>query len=88
MKKMLGIALAGAVALVMTACGSSDDNGSPATATPSGSTSDIPASALADSTGLLAYVNAQIAASSDTSEPVLVGDATALPVDDTTETSL
>ncbi len=87
MKKMLGIALAGAVALAMTACGSSDDSG-PASAAPAGSTSDIPASALQSSAGLSAYVDAQISASSDSSEPVLVGDATTLPTDDTTETSL
>ena len=36
----------------------------------------------------MSYVNAQIGTSSDTADPLLVGDATTLPVDDTTETSL
>lgn len=85
MKKILGIALVGAAVLAMTACGSSDDG--PVTAAP-GSFSDIPGGALQDSASLTAYLNAQIAASSDTGEPLLVGDATAFPTDDTTETSL
>lgn len=89
MKKILGIALVGAAALAMTACGSDDNNDSaPVTTAPAGSVSDIPASALANSAGLTAYLNSQIAASSDTAEPVLVGDSTTLPTDDTTETSL
>ena len=88
MKKMLGIAVVSAAALAMTACGSSDDSGTPVAATPSGSASEIPGSALANSAGLTAYLNDQIAASSDTGEPVVVGDSTTLPTDDTTETSL
>ena len=88
MKKILGIALVGAAALAMTACGSDDNDGAPVTAAPAGSVSDIPASALQNSAGLNAYLEQQIAASSDTGEPVLVGDSTTLPNDDTTETSL
>ena len=82
MKKIHRIVLLGATALVLAACGSSGGDA------PSGAASDIPASATADSAGLLSYVNAQIGTSSDTAEPLLVGDATTLPVDDTTETSL
>jgi hypothetical protein len=91
MKKLIGIAVVGAAALAMTACGSSDDNSTPATPTPTppaGSVSDIPGSALANTASLNAYLNDQIAASSDTAEPLLVGDSTTLPTDDTTETSL
>ena len=82
MKKIHGIVLLSAAALVLAACGSSSDAPAP------GAASDIPTSATADSAGLLTYVNAQIGTSSDTAEPLLVGDATTLPVDDTTETSL
>ena len=84
MKKIHRIVLLGAAALVLAACGSSS-NDAPA---PAAATTDIPSSATADSAGLLTYVNAQIGTSSDTAEPLLVGDATTLPVDDTTETSL
>lgn len=85
MKKMHGIVLIGAAALVLAACGSSDD-GPAAPATPV-ATTEVPASATANSAGLSAYINQQISATSDSGEPILVGDAT-LPVDDTTETSL
>ena len=84
MKKMLGIAFVSAAVLALAACGSS--GGDDAAAAPV-VTTDIPSSATANAAGLLAFANAQIAASSDSSEPILVGDAT-LPVDDTTETSL
>lgn len=83
MNKTYGIILIGAAALVLAACGSSDNG----PATTAGPVSDIPASATQDSAGLLSYANSQVGASSDTSEPVLVGDAV-LPVDDKTETSL
>lgn len=83
MKKMHGIALLGAAALLLAACGGSD---APAPVTPV-ATTDIPATATQDSAGLLAFTNAQVGASSDSSEPILVGDAV-LPVDDSTETSL
>ena len=83
MKKIHGIVLLSAAALVLAACGSSSSD-----APAPGAASDIPTSATADSAGLLTYVNAQIGTSSDTAEPLLVGDATTLPVDDTTETSL
>ena len=86
MKKMLGIAFVSAAVLALAACGSSGDDAPAAPAAPV-VTTDIPSSATANAAGLLAFANAQIAASSDSSEPILVGDAT-LPVDDTTETSL
>ena len=87
MNKKFGIVLFAAAALALAACGSSDDNGAPATAA-TGLTSDIPTSALANGAALNSYLNDQIAATSDTGEPIVVGDATTLPTDDTTETSL
>ena len=46
-------------------------------------TSDIPASALSSVDGLIAFMNQLIdTGTNDTSEPILLGDAT-LPVDDT-----
>jgi hypothetical protein len=83
MNKIHGAILIGASALVLAACGSSGGDDAPAAAV-----TDIPASATADAAGLVAYVNQQVGMSSDTGEPLLVGDATTLPVDDTTETSL
>ena len=85
MKKIHGIVLTGAVALVLAACGSSDSGS--ATPVPPVATSEVPASATQDSAGLSAYINQLIGASSDTGEPIVVGDAV-LPVDDTTDTSL
>ena len=84
MKKMHGIALLGAAVLVLAACGSSSSDNAPA---PTAATTEIPSAATASPAGLSAFAAAQIGATSDTSEPVLVGDAT-LPLDDTTETSL
>ena len=86
MKKMLGIAFVSAAALVLAACGSSD-NGTAAPGTTPVAASDVPASAQQSSSGLTAYLNALIATTSDNGEPVLLGDAT-LTADDTTETSL
>ena len=83
MKKMHGIALLGAALLALAACGSSSDDDGPATT----ATTEIPSSATGSSAGLSSFAEGQIGATSDSSEPVLVGDAT-LPLDDTTETSL
>ena len=50
---------------------------------PAPATSDIPASALSSVDGLIAFMNQLIdTGTNDTSEPILLGDAT-LPVDDT-----
>lgn len=49
-----------------------------------GPASEVPASAQQSVAGLIAYLKELIAASSDTSEPVVLGNA-ALPVDDTAE---
>lgn len=87
MKKIHGLILIGASALVLAACGSSS-NDAPVVTAPPAATTDIPASATADSAGLVAYVNSQVGASSDTGEPLLVGDAPVFPQDNTTETSL
>ena len=55
--------------------------GAPGAAAPA--TSDIPASALASVDGLIAFMNQLIdTGTNDTSEPLLLGDAS-LPVDDT-----
>lgn len=81
MKKMHGIALLGAAALLLAGCGGGDDGPAPVV------TTEVPASAQQDAAGLVAFVNQQAGASSDTAEPILVGDAV-LPVDDGTETSL
>lgn len=86
MKKMLGIACVSTAAMVLAACGSSD-NGTGAPATTPVAASDVPASAQQSSSGLTAYLNALIATTSDNGEPVVLGDAT-LTTDDTTETSL
>ncbi len=85
MKKMHGIVLLGAAALVLAACGGGDDAPAPVPAPVV--TTDVPASATQSPAGLVTYVDSQVGASSDSSEPILVGDAV-LPVDDTTETSL
>jgi hypothetical protein len=84
MKNMDGIALLGAAALLLVACGGG--GGDDRAPTPV-ATTDVPASAQADPAGLLAFINQQIGSSSDSSEPILLGEAV-LPVDDTTETSL
>lgn len=88
MKKMLGIACVSAAALLLAACGSSDD-GSAAPVTPPTPvvTTDVPTSAQQSSSGLTAYLNALIAATSESGDPIVLGDAT-LTADDTTETSL
>lgn len=83
MKKMHGIVLLVGAAALLAACGGGGDD-APA---PVAATTDVPASAQQDSAGLVSYVNAQVGASSDTAEPLLVGDAV-LPLDDSTETSL
>ena len=87
MKKLHGFALLGATLLVLAACGSSDgDNAAPVVTTPV-ATTDVPASATGSAAGLLTYTTQQVGAKSDTTEPLVVGDAV-LPVDNTTETSL
>ena len=80
------------IVLVMTAavaaCGGGGGSAAPvgaapAPAAPAPATSDIPASALASVDGLIAFMNMLIdTATSDTSEPIALGDAS-LPVDDT-----
>jgi hypothetical protein len=87
MKKIHAAILIGASALVLAACGSSGGDDAPAPVPPVAA-SDIPASATTDAAGLASFVNQQVGMSSDTGEPLVVGDATTLPVDDTTETSL
>ena len=79
-----------AMTAAIAACGGGGGGGSaapvgaaPAPAAPAPATSDIPASALASVDGLIAFMNMLIdTATSDTSEPIALGDAS-LPVDDT-----
>ena len=89
MKKMHGLLALGAAALLVAGCGSSNNDGpaAPVTPVPPVVTTDVPSSATANSAGLVTFVNSQIGLSSETGEPILVGDAV-LPTDDTTETSL
>ena len=68
------------VAAAMVGCGSGSDE------SPSVATTDVPSSAQQSISGLIAYLNELIGTSSDTTEPVLVGDAV-LPTDDTAEAS-
>lgn len=68
-----------AAAAALGACGGGGGGGGTPAPAPS---SDIPASAQSSIDGLLAYVNQLIGGSSDSSEPVKVGDAV-LPVSDT-----
>jgi starvation-inducible outer membrane lipoprotein len=86
MKKMHAMMLLGATSLLLAACSSSHDD-APAPEPAPVVTTEIPASATANAAGLTAFVNGQIAGTSDTAEPILVGDAV-LPLDDSTETSL
>ena len=75
-----------AVSALLGACGSSggdDPVAAPGTAAP-GTAADLPASARESVTGLLAYVNELIGGTSETGEPVRVGDAD-LPTSDSTE---
>ena len=67
-----------AVAAAVSACGSDGGGGA---APPPVATTDVPASAQGSVSGLIAFMNGLIASTSETSEPILVGDAV-LPVDD------
>ena len=67
-----------AAAALLSGCGSSDGDSSG----PSSATSDVPQRALSSVDGLIAYMNELIGMTSETSSPVVLGDAV-LPVDDT-----
>jgi hypothetical protein len=85
--RSLALALCASAALAACGGGGGADGSAPPAGGPtaSSSTSGVPASALQSVNGLLAYMNDQIAnMTSDTSEPVFLGDAT-LPASDTTE---
>ena len=74
-----------AVAAAVSACGSGGGGGGGGGAAPPPvATTDVPASAQQSVSGLIAFMNGLIASTSETSEPILVGDAV-LPVDDTAE---
>ncbi len=69
-----------AVAAAVSACGSGGGGGPTVPVV----TTDVPASAQQSVSGLITFINGLIAATSETSEPILIGDAV-LPVDDTAE---
>jgi hypothetical protein len=83
--RVLSVAILLAVAGTLTACGGGGGDGGGG---PSGggavSGSDVPSSALQSSDGLVAYLKQLIAGTSDSTEPVALGDVT-LPQSDTTE---
>ncbi|MBG9388650.1 hypothetical protein [Caenimonas aquaedulcis] len=68
-----------AASALLAGCGGGGDD-APATAR----TTDVPGSAQSSVDGLIAYLQELIAQTSETTEPVLVGDAV-LPTSDTTE---
>ena len=71
------------VTAALTACGGGGSGADVSSGAPAPATSDIPASALSSVDGLIAFMNQLIdTGTNDTSEPILLGDAT-LPVDDT-----
>lgn len=77
------VAILLAAAGTLTACGGGGGGGG----TGGGgavSGSDVPSSALQSSDGLVAFLKQLIAGTSDTTEPIALGDVT-LPTSDTTE---
>ena len=78
-------AAAAAAALMLGACsdGGGGGNGGGNT-TPQARTTDVPDSALASSDGFVAYVLSLLGMTSESGDPVLVGDITA-PTDDKAE---
>ena len=71
------------VAVLVSACGGSgSDGGSGSLQSPSATTGDSPSGQTVSA--LMAFAEQQIAATSDTTEPVVVGDAE-LPIDDTAD---
>lgn len=86
---MLHIKTQGAAALALTlmvlalaGCGGGGHGGEPAHSGATGSGSQVPGSAQQSVGGLMAFLMELIAQTSDTAEPVVLGDA-ALPTDDT-----
>ena len=82
-----------AMAMALAACGGGDGDGIVLGAggggpgdTPGSPTTQVPASAQGSVAGLIAYLQQLIAETSETSSPVLLGDAV-LPTDDTAEPS-
>ena len=74
-----------AVAAAVSACGGGGGGGGGGGPTVPVVTTDVPASAQQSVSGLITFINGLIVdATSETSEPILIGDAV-LPVDDTVE---
>jgi hypothetical protein len=74
----------GAVAL-LTACGGGSDSGTPPVADLVKGT-DLPVAVEQSTKGLIDFAKSQLAATSESTEPLLIGDAK-LAVDDTAEPS-
>ena len=82
-KLLIALAMTVGVAACGGGGGSDGGVGGGAPGTPAPSSGDVPASALASVDGLIAFMNQLIdTGTNDTSEPILLGDASLL-VDDT-----
>ncbi|MBI5276586.1 MAG: hypothetical protein HY854_08995 [Burkholderiales bacterium] len=68
--------LAGLLALLLSACGGGGGGGSPATADPFVSGTDVPRSATESPAAAFDFANGVAASVSETSEPLVLGDAT------------
>jgi hypothetical protein len=79
-----GCATAMAAALLLAACGGGGDGGGSGGNNGGNSASEVPASAQASVSGLIAYMRELVASASDTARPVFLGNAV-LPVDDKAE---
>jgi hypothetical protein len=80
--KTQGAAALALMVLALAGCGGGGSGGQPANSGATGSGSQVPDSAQQSVGGLMAFLMELIAQSSDTTEPVALGDA-ALPTDDT-----
>jgi hypothetical protein len=80
--KTQGAAALALMVLALAGCGGGGSGGEPANSGATGSGSQVPGSAQQSVGGLMAFLMELIAQSSDTTEPVVLGDA-ALPTDDT-----
>jgi hypothetical protein len=80
--KTQGAAALALMVLALAGCGGGGSGGQPANSGATGSGSQVPGSAQQSVGGLMAFLMELIAQSSDTTEPMVLGDA-ALPTDDT-----
>lgn len=81
--QLRNLLIAASAAIVLTACGGGGDGGTPVVVVPPPApTTGVPASALASTDGLLAYIKTLLGMNDETAQPVLIGDI-ALPTDET-----